>query len=365
MKLLHVAGARPNFIKIAPLIAAARGAAGIEPRLVHTGQHYDERMSELFFRQLGIPEPDINLEVGSATHAVQTAEIMKAFEPVLEAERPDAVVVVGDVNSTIACGLVAVKLGVKLVHVEAGLRSFDRTMPEEINRILTDAISDLLFCTEQSGVDNLLREGVAPEKIFLVGNVMIDTLLRNRERAEESRILEELGLTAGAYAALTLHRPSNVDDPAALGRILEALDQIQGELPILFPVHPRTRQRLLDSALGRRARAMANLRMIEPVGYLDFLKLMSSAVVVLTDSGGIQEETTILGVPCLTLRDNTERPVTAESGTNRLVGTDPQRILDAFRRVRRDPAPAGGRPPLWDGHAAERIVEILQRELGG
>ncbi len=363
MKLLHVAGARPNFMKIAPLIAAARGAPGIEARLVHTGQHYDEKMSDLFFRQLEIPEPDINLEVGSASHAVQTAEIMKAFEPVLEAERPDAVIVVGDVNSTIACGLVAVKLGVRLVHVEAGLRSFDRTMPEEINRILTDSISDLLFCTEQSGVDNLLREGVPAERVFLVGNVMIDTLLRNRDKAAESTILDDLGVEAGEYAVLTLHRPSNVDDPAVLTRILDALEVIQSDLPVLFPLHPRTRARLDGTPLGQRAAELPDLRLTDPLGYLDFLGLMASAAVVLTDSGGIQEETTILEVACLTLRDNTERPITVEMGSNQIVGTDPERILAAYRAIRAGSATRRGTPPLWDGRAAERTIEVLQREL--
>ena len=363
MKLLHVVGARPNFIKIAPLIAAAKRVEGLEPLLVHTGQHYDRSMSELFFSQLGIPEPDLNLEVGSASHAVQTAEIMTRFEPVLVEHRPDAVIVVGDVNSTIACGLVAVKMGVRLVHVEAGLRSFDRTMPEEINRVLTDAISDLLFVTEQSGVDNLLREGVAPERVFLVGNVMIDTLLRNRDKAEESTILERHELEAGAYAVLTLHRPSNVDDPSVFGRLLEALAEIQRDLPILFPMHPRTHGGPAGDLLRDQADRLPGLRVIAPVGYLDFLKLMSASSLVLTDSGGIQEETTVLGVPCLTLRENTERPVTAEVGSNLLVGNDPERILAAYRELRAGRGPRCEAPPLWDGRAAERIVEILVREL--
>jgi len=311
MKIINIVGARPNFMKIAPIMAAYSRCRHIEPLLVHTGQHYDERMSDLFFRQLGIPEADINLGVGSGSHAAQTAAIMTAFEPVVVEHRPDVVLVVGDVNSTIACGLVAVKLGVRLVHVEAGLRSFDRTMPEEINRVLTDAISDLLFCTEQSGADNLRTEGVADEKIHLVGNVMIDTLLSNRQKAENSTILDELKLSAGAYAALTLHRPSNVDDAAVFGRILDALEVIQRDMPIVFPIHPRTRKNLSGSPLGARVEAMGNLRLLDPVGYLDFLKLMSCAKLVLTDSGGIQEETTILKVPCLTLRENTERPITA------------------------------------------------------
>jgi len=362
MKIINVAGARPNFMKIAPLMEAYKAHPDIQPMLVHTGQHYDEKMSDLFFRQLEIPQPDVNLGIGGGSHAVQTAEIMKAFEPVVLAHKPDAVLVVGDVNSTIACGLVAVKLGVKLVHVEAGLRSGDRTMPEEINRLLTDAISDLLFCTEHSGVENLAREGVPPEKVFLVGNVMIDTLLKNRAKAEASRVLEELGLEPGRYAVLTLHRPSNVDDAETLGRLLDAIDVIQRRLPIVFPIHPRTRNNLPRLGLAGRA-DMPNLRMIDPVGYMDFLKLTASARIVLTDSGGIQEETTILKVPCLTLRESTERPITAELGSNRVVGTEAKNIIAAF-----DEAMSGrGRqpeiPPLWDGQAAQRIVQVLEEKL--
>jgi UDP-N-acetylglucosamine 2-epimerase (non-hydrolysing) len=365
MKIINVAGARPNFMKIAPLMEAFAVKDAIEPMLVHTGQHYDERMSDLFFRQLGIPEPDVNLGVGSGSHAVQTAEIMKAFEPVLLREKPDAVLVVGDVNSTIACGLVAVKLGVKLVHVEAGLRSFDRTMPEEINRILTDGISDLLFCTEQSGVDNLRREGVADEKVFLVGNVMIDTLLKNREKAGQSTILEELALVPGQYVVLTLHRPANVDDPAVLGRILDALEIVQRDMPIVFPIHPRTRKNLDGSPLGRRVADMKGLRLIDPAGYLDFLKLMSSAKAILTDSGGIQEETTILRIPCITLRPNTERPVTADIGSSRIVGTDTGKIVAAWRDIQSGRWPIPRTPELWDGKAARRIADILVEKWGG
>jgi UDP-N-acetylglucosamine 2-epimerase (non-hydrolysing) len=359
LKLLNVVGARPNLMKIAPLMEAFSRRPGVEALLVHTGQHYDANMSELFFRELGIPEPDLNLEVGSASHAVQTAEIMRAFEPVVLERRPDAVIVVGDVNSTIACGLVAVKLGVRLVHVEAGLRSFDRTMPEEINRVLTDAISDVLFCTEESGVRNLRREGVAEGRIHLVGNVMIDTLLRHRQKADQSRILAELGLAPRAFAVLTLHRPANVDDPSVLGRLVDALEEIAADLALVFPVHPRTRQKLAAFGLAERLAALPGLRLVEPLGYLDFLKLLAEARLVLTDSGGIQEETTILGVPCLTLRENTERPVTVVCGTNRLVGRDPARILSAWREIR-DGAPAAPRvPPLWDGRAAERIADAL------
>jgi UDP-N-acetylglucosamine 2-epimerase (non-hydrolysing) len=363
VKIINVVGARPNLMKIAPLMDAYAAAPEIEPLLVHTGQHYDANMSDLFFRQLGIPEPDLNLGVGSASHAVQTAEIMRAFEPIAERHRPDAVLVVGDVNSTIACGIVAVKLGIRLVHVEAGLRSFDRDMPEEINRVLTDAISDLLFCTEQSGVDNLRREGIADAKIHLVGNVMIDTLLRHRARADQSRVLEEFGLAAGHYAVLTLHRPSNVDDPVVLGKLLDVLEVVLADQPLVFPVHPRTRQKLTQFGLAARVAAQPDLRLVDPVGYLDFLKLMTHARVVLTDSGGIQEETTILGVPCLTLRENTERPVTVDLGTNRVVGQRPDRILSAYREVMAAQEVEARVPPLWDGGAAGRIVGVLRAVL--
>jgi len=362
MKLMCVAGARPNFMKIAPILAELGRRSDAEALLVHTGQHYDKRMSDLFFSQLGIPQPHINLEVGSASHAVQTADIMKSFEPVLLAHGADAVIVVGDVNSTIACGLVAAKLGVKLAHVEAGLRSFDRTMPEEINRLLTDSISDFLFCTEESGVENLRHEGVSEEKIFYVGNVMIDTLLANLEAAQRSNILATLGLDASAYAVLTLHRPSNVDNSQDFSRILDALDVIQMEIPVVFPVHPRTRRKLESSELGKRLRSMKNIRLLDPAAYLDFLKLLAEAKIVLTDSGGIQEETTILKVPCITLRENTERPVTLEMGGNRLAGSDPDKIVAAYREMTSGQH-AIGTPPLWDGGAAHRIVQILEQNL--
>ena len=363
MKLISIAGARPNFMKIAPLadaIAAHNAASApfIDHLLVHTGQHYDQKMSDLFFRELGIPEPDINLEVGSGSHAIQTAEIMKRIEPVLLEHRPDALLVVGDVNSTIACALVAVKLGIRVIHVEAGLRSFDRGMPEEINRILTDAISDLLFTTERGATDNLLREGVAPEKIHFVGNVMIDTLLSHRARAERSDILERLGVS-GEYGIVTLHRPSNVDDHEQLAMIMGALNEVSGDLPLLFPVHPRTRSRLTYHGIP----VAESIRLVEPLGYLDFLKLQSSARLVLTDSGGIQEETTVLGVPCLTLRESTERPVTVTHGTNRLVPLERRAIVAAAREILGG-APVTGRiPELWDGGAAQRIVAILA-EIG-
>ena len=363
LKIVHVVGARPNFQKVAPILSACTARGGIESLLVHTGQHYDERMSELFFRQLGLPAPDINLEVGSGTHAVQTARILEAFEPVVQTHRPDAVLVVGDVNSTIACGLVAAKLGVKLVHVEAGLRSFDRTMPEEINRVLTDAISDLLLVSEESGVKNLRREGASDDRVFLVGNVMIDTLRKHLERAKQLPVLHDLGLEEGRYAVLTLHRASNVDDPAILGRILDAIEAIQRETVIIFPIHPRTASRLASTPLGRRAEAMKNLRRIEPAGYLEFLRLTSGAKAVLTDSGGIQEETTILKVPCLTLRENTERPVTVECGGNRLVGTDPAAIVQGWRDAVEGRLAVRREPPLWDGRAAERIVDVLTQKV--
>lgn len=361
--ILNIVGARPNFVKIAPLMEAYKAHPSLRPLLIHTGQHYDPAMSDLFFRQLGIPEPDMNLEVGSGTHAAQTAEIMRAFEPVVLKHLPAAVLVVGDVNSTIACGLVAAKLGVKLIHVEAGLRSGDRTMPEEINRILTDALSDLLFCTEQSGVDNLLREGVAREKIRLVGNVMIDSLLKHRVKASASGILDRLGLKPREYAVLTLHRPANVDDPVILRELFEAFEVIQHEMPIVFPVHPRARAGLLKALPSDTAARLPRLLMTEPAGYLDFLHLMAKARLVLTDSGGIQEETTILGVPCLTLRDNTERPVTVEFGTNQIVGRKSSVILKAFRGIISCEGTESRTPPLWDGHAAERIVDSISTML--
>ena len=362
LRVLNVVGARPNFVKIASLMKAYAASEAIEPTLVHTGQHYDRALSDVFFRDLAIPKPDVNLGVGSGSHAVQTAEIMTAFEKVVVDRPPDAVLVVGDVNSTIACGLVAAKLGIPVVHVEAGLRSRDRSMPEEINRVLTDALSDLLFCTEQAGVDNLAREGVEPGKVFLVGNVMADTLLAHRERAEDSTVLERLGLGAENYGVLTLHRPSNVEDPVVLRGIVDAIAAVQRRLPLVIPIHPRLEAALVRAGLEGRLPAMAGVRATPPLGYLDFLKLMANAKVVLTDSGGIQEETTILGVACLTLRDNTERPATVEMGTNQLVGNDPARILAAFDDVLANP-PSGAIPPLWDGKSGERIVDKLVEML--
>ena len=361
MKVINVCGARPNFMKIAPLMRAYGDHDAIEPILVHTGQHYDEKMSRLFFEELQIPRPDLNLEVGSGSHAQQTAEIMKRFEPLVVERTPDMVLVVGDVNSTIACALVAAKLGVAVAHVEAGLRSFDPSMPEEINRVLTDRISDLLFVSEPSGLENLKREGVDPGKVHFVGNVMIDTLRFNRGKADQSNILDELGLSAGQYVVVTLHRPSNVDDPAVFSRILDALEQVQADLPVVFPMHPRTRSNIDKMGFAARVGAMGQLRILEPLGYLEFLKLLSEAAAVLTDSGGIQEETTILQTPCLTVRENTERPVTIEQGTNQLVGTDPERIIAAYRSVRGRPLVEGPTPEKWDGQAAGRIAEVLAR----
>ena len=358
MKIIAVCGARPNFMKIAPLMWEIERRSNVEAYLVHTGQHFDQRMSELFFEELHIPRPDVNLEVGPGSHAVQTAEVMKRFEPVVDEQDPDVVLVVGDVNSTIACAMTAVKMGVPVAHVEAGLRSFDRTMPEEINRILTDSISQWLFVSEPSGVENLRHEGIPEARIHFVGNVMIDTLLASRPRFERSGVLDELGLRKGGYALLTLHRPANVDDPQVLGGLLQALERLQREIPIVFPVHPRTRKSLERMRLAELPR----LRLVEPQGYLDFMKLTANARMVLTDSGGIQEETTALGVPCLTMRNNTERPVTVSQGTNVLVGLNPERIVSVGLQTLRNPSHQGRVPELWDGHAARRILDVLQAE---
>jgi len=364
LKILSVVGARPNFMKIAPIVAElAKSAGQFESILVHTGQHYDEKLSKVFFDDLGMPLPDVNLNVGSASHAQQTAGIMAAFEPVLLQHQPDVLVVVGDVNSTIACALVAVKLGVRVAHVEAGLRSFDRTMPEEVNRVLTDQISDLLFTTEPSAEQNLRAEGMDSERIFFVGNVMIDTLLAHRDRTRALRIPETMNLERGGYAVLTLHRPSNVDDPDTFEQLVGAFACIATELPIVFPVHPRTQKRLASSRAAASLIQSNRLRVLDPLGYLEFIGLMDGARVVLTDSGGIQEETTILGVPCLTLRENTERPVTVTHGTNQIVGTDPVKIASAWQRVKTAGAmPAA--PPLWDGRTAVRIVDVIEKWMG-
>lgn len=356
--IVHVVGARPNFMKIAPILAACASRPGLRATLVHTGQHYDQAMSELFFDQLGIPRPDVNLEVGSGSHALQTAAVLQRFEPVLQALRPDLVLVVGDVNSTLACSLAAVKLGIPVAHVEAGLRSFDRTMPEEINRLVTDAIAELLFVTEESAIANLAREGVDPTRVHFVGNVMIDSLLTHRTAAGRSDVLARLGLNRGGYAVLTLHRPANVDEPETLRRILEPLAELALKMPIAFPVHPRTRAAL--SAHASMLAAGQGIRLIDPLGYLDFVRLMSDARLVLTDSGGIQEETTILGVSCVTIRDNTERPITVTHGTNRLAGTTSSGIRQAIEATLASPPESPQPPPLWDGRAATRIADILE-----
>jgi UDP-N-acetylglucosamine 2-epimerase (non-hydrolysing) len=371
IKIVNVAGARPNFVKIAPIVAEfSKHPSMFQTTLVHTGQHYDEAMSDSFFRDLGIPRADISLEVGSASHAQQTAEIMKRFEPVLLDLKPDYVLVVGDVNSTIGCALTAAKLRVGVIHVEAGLRSFDREMPEEINRVLTDHLSDLLFITEESGRRNLLREGIPEDRIHFVGNVMIDSLHRQVEAANSSDIMDRLGLQPNAFGLVTLHRPSNVDDAATFHGILSALHAIAAKLPLLFPVHPRTQSNVERWSLagffandghGLNSEPKSpGLYRTPPLGYVDFLQLMRNSRLVLTDSGGIQEETTALGVPCLTLRHNTERPSTVEMGTNRLVGTAPDKIVAAAELVL-DAPPVGKLPPLWDGKAAVRIVEVMSK----
>jgi UDP-N-acetylglucosamine 2-epimerase (non-hydrolysing) len=357
MRIVHVVGARPNFMKAAPVIAALQESGMARQTLVHTGQHYDVNMSRVFFSELGLPEPDMNLDVGSGTHASQTAEIMIRFEKVVEPDPPDLVLVYGDVNSTAAAALVCSKLHIAVGHVEAGLRSFDRSMPEEINRVVTDQIADLLFTPSKDGDRNLLREGVAPEKIHLAGNVMIDTLVRLLPHTEKRWEEELLRPWQGKqYALVTLHRPSNVDSLRVLERIMGALQEISAEIPVIFPVHPRTRQRLSEDSVATDA---PDLFLMDPIGYLDFLALQKRAMLVITDSGGIQEETTYLGIPCFTVRENTERPVTITMGTNTLVGQDMDRLQKEVARVLAGEAKRGSVPPLWDGHAAERIAGII------
>jgi UDP-N-acetylglucosamine 2-epimerase (non-hydrolysing) len=361
MRIISVVGARPNFMKIAPLVAECARVPGISHLLVHTGQHYDPGMSEVFFRDLSIPAPDIDLGVGSASHAVQTAQIMIEFEKVCARESPDLVIVVGDVNSTMAATLVAAKLNIPVAHVEAGLRSFDRAMPEEINRVVTDQLADYLFTTSREADENLKREGVNPERIHFVGNVMIDTLLKHRERADGLNVASRLGIEGDAYALMTLHRPSNVDNRATLQDILTAVQDISTSLPVIFPIHPRTSQRIREFELDSMVHGKVQLT--EPLGYLEFLNLMARARLVLTDSGGLQEETTILGVPCLTIRENTERPVTISEGSNELVGTDPDRIRAAAERILSGKWKTPRVPEFWDGKAAERIVAILTANI--
>jgi UDP-N-acetylglucosamine 2-epimerase (non-hydrolysing) len=348
-------------MKIAPLMEALKGIAGLRQFLVNTGQHYDEAMAKSFVRELSLPMPDVDLEVGSASHAVQTANVMIRFEQVCLEQRPDMVVVVGDVNSTMAATLVAAKLRIPVAHVEAGLRSFDRTMPEEINRVVTDRLADVLLTPSPDGNDNLRREGVPAERIHLVGNIMIDTLFRHLPTATLGRVADRVRVQSGAYAVLTLHRPSNVDDRETFTRILTAVATIASELPVVFPIHPRTQARVKEFGLGDR---LGNVQMTGPLGYIDFLSLTSHAKIVLTDSGGLQEESTALGIPCLTLRENTERPITVTHGTNTVVGTDVGRILDGYRVALREDAPKR-RPELWDGQTASRIRTVLQTFLFG
>ena len=364
LKVLNIVGARPNFMKVAPVYAEMkRRPNDFEPMIVHTGQHYDAAMSDSFFDDLGMPKPDVYLGVGSASHAVQTARIMIEFEPVVIREKPDWVLVVGDVNSTIACALVCSKLGVKVAHVEAGLRSRDRSMPEEINRILTDSISDLLLTTSQDADENLAGEGIAAGKIRFVGNVMIDSLLDHLKIAESSAVRRDLGVEDTDYAVVTLHRPSNVDEKNVLSGIIDALIAVADRIPIIFPAHPRTRAKIAEFGLAE-AIEISNIRLLEPLGYVDFMRLYSGARLVLTDSGGLQEETTVLGIPCLTMRENTERPITIEMGTNVLVGTDPNKIKRAaFEVLENSSSVANARiPPLWDGRAAGRICDELRKQ---
>lgn len=357
---LSVVGARPNFMKVAPIHRAFRSyPEDVKHIILHTGQHYDERMSKIFFEELELPQPDIYLGVGSGTHAEQTARVMMAFETSLMESRPDLVIVVGDVNSTLACSVTASKCQIPVAHVEAGLRSFDRTMPEEINRLVTDAISDHLFVTERSGLENLHREGIEEANIHFVGHVMIDSLVRYRGKARQSTILKRLRLEPKMYTLVTLHRPGNVDDKGNLTRILSVFESLCEDTHILFPVHPRTLMRLTDYGLRDRFEALDTVHLTEPIGYLDFLHAMENAALVITDSGGIQEETTFLGVPCLTLRENTERPITVEIGTNQLLGLNVSLILEKAHEALHGQPKTGSIPDLWDGHAAERIASIL------
>ena len=362
MKILNIVGARPNFIKIAPIMRRMKSSV-IEPVLVHTGQHYDIEMSKRFFEELDIPAPDISLEVGSDTHARQVAKIMERFDEVIDKEKPDGIVVVGDVNSTMACSLVAAKKCVKIVHVEAGIRSRDRTMPEEINRMVTDAIADLLLPPSRDAVDNLLHEGHDPSKIHLVGNIMIDTLINSRPFIEQSGILETLGIRKSEFALVTLHRPSNVDHTSDFQKILLALERIQKNLPVVFPVHPRTRKLLNNNELISIINRMPHLIICDPLGYFDFGKLVSSSRMVITDSGGIQEETTVYGIPCITIRENTERPVTLWEGTNELAGTDTEKIVQFADQILAGNWKKGSIPELWDGNTAGRIVECIEKNL--
>lgn len=366
MKIISVVGARPNFMKVAPIHKAFKKKKDIESIILHTGQHYDEKMSDIFFRQLELPKPDIYLGIGGGTHAEQTGKVMMAFEKVVEEEQPDLILVVGDVNSTVACSLVGSKCHVPVVHVEAGLRSGDRRMPEEINRIVTDRISDLLFVTEQSGIENLENEGVHEEKVHFVGNVMIDSLVYYREKASlQPNGLPGLGLEPGEYILMTMHRPSNVDNEKGLEEMVEIITKLSGYKKVVFPMHPRTRKNLEQFELFERVVQLDQVHIIEPQGYFEFLNLMDNAALVVTDSGGIQEETTYLKVPCLTLRENTERPVTIDVGTNQLVEIKAATVAQKADEIFSGSAREGKIPPLWDGKAAERIVDIIENFFKG
>lgn len=388
MKVIQVVGARPNFMKVAPLHRAIQKLAGWTSKIVHTGQHFDAKMSDVFFTQLELPTPDFFLGIGGGSHTEVTAKIMVAFEKIVEAEKPDLIIVVGDVTSTLACTLVAIKMGIKVAHVEAGLRSFDRTMPEELNRILTDSVADYLFVTEESGLQHLKNEGVADERVFFSGNVMIDSLVRYQEKAKTTTILEDLGLatsdsrlstadsglatpdsrlltpdsrlSTADYIVMTMHRPANVDTKEGLESILELIELSSKDTKIIFPIHPRTRAHMEKFGLAERLNQAQNLIMTEPLGYLEFIQLMSNATAILTDSGGIQEETTYLGVPCLTFRDSTERPITVTLGTNQLLSDlDPKKTYAALQEILAGKVKKGSIPPLWDGKAAERIAAQL------
>ncbi|MFY0573118.1 non-hydrolyzing UDP-N-acetylglucosamine 2-epimerase [Cystobacter fuscus] len=363
-KVLHIVGARPNFMKVAPIHRAIRERGVLAQTLVHTGQHYDVKMSDVFFTDLGMPAPDVHLGIGSGSHTEQTARVMIELEKVFTQEKPDLVSVVGDVNSTLAGALVAAKMGIKLAHVEAGLRSGDLTMPEEINRLLVDRISDLLLTPSADADANLLREGIEPERIRMVGNVMIDSLLAAREQALRLPTLKDMGFTPRGYAVCTLHRASNVDDEGTLRGLLSALGHVASRLPVVFPVHPRTRKRIADLGLGPTLERTPGLRLVDPLGYLEFLALTSQARLVFTDSGGLQEETTVLGIPCLTVRENTERPITVDVGTNLVVGTSPAHIQQQADRILDGHEKKGRVPDGWDGHSGERIAQLYEETLG-
>jgi UDP-N-acetylglucosamine 2-epimerase (non-hydrolysing) len=374
MKVIQVVGARPNFMKVAPLHRAIQTLTGWTSKIVHTGQHFDAKMSDVFFTQLELPKPDYFLGIGGGSHTEVTAHIMLAFEKIVTDEKPDLIIVVGDVTSTLACTLVAIKMGIPLAHVEAGLRSFDRTMPEELNRLLTDSVANYLFVTEESGLTHLKNEGVPDDKVFFSGNVMIDSLVRYQEKAKNSTILADLGLSPSFsglqpsayglpisdYIVMTMHRPANVDTEKGLNSILELMELSAQKTNIVFPIHPRTRAHMDKFGLTKRMEAIPNLILTEPLGYLEFIQLMSHAKAILTDSGGIQEETTYLGIPCLTFRDSTERPVTVSLGTNQLLADlDPQKTYQALEKILAGEVKKGSIPPLWDGHAAERIAHTL------